>query len=101
MVIYNHSKAKAKEKEIMIMEIKLTVVNSNLRNPDSVTVRCGNKQKMFSCEEFSQVEDWICNVWNEISEKNRFFPVYPEAKIYFNIDWDCDDVYYGKVEKIV
>ena len=83
------------------MEIKLTVVNSNLRNPDSVTVRCGNNQKMFSCEEFSQVEDWICNVWNEISEKNRFFPVYPEAKIYFNIDWDCDDVYYGKVEKIV
>ena len=82
------------------MEIKLTVVNSNLRNPDSVTVRCGNKQKMFGSEEFSQIEDWICNVWNEISEKNRFFPVYPEAKIYFNIDWDCDDVYYGKVERI-
>ena len=82
------------------MEIKLTVMNPNLRNPDSVTVRCGNKQKMFGCEEFSQVQGWICDIWNEISEKNRFFPVYPEAKIYFNIDWDCDDVYYGKVERV-
>lgn len=82
------------------MEAILTVMNPNLRNPDSVTVRCGNKQKMFSSEEFSQVTGWVRDIWNEISENDPFFPVYPEAKIYFNIDWDCDDVYYGRLERV-
>ena len=81
------------------MKANLVVESPNLLNPDSCVVVCGNEKKIFSAAEFPGVCDWVLSIWEDI-EKTKLFPVYPVAKIYYNIDWDNDGVYYGYLEKI-
>ena len=76
------------------MAIKKTVYNSNLRTPDSYTVECAGKVKTFNKGEEKSIGEWIQNIW-----KDEFFP--SEAKVYYNIGWDCDHVLYCKYEQEV
>ena len=81
------------------MKANLIVENPNLLNPDSCTVICGKEKRVFPAAEFCCVCDWVLSIWGNI-EKTKLFPVYPVAKIYYNIDWDNDNIYYGYLEKI-
>ena len=69
-----------------------TIYNSNLREPDSYTVECGGKERMFDKSDAKKIGEWIKSLW-----EGEFFP--SPAYIYYNIDWDSDHVLYCKYEK--
>lgn len=75
------------------MAIVKTTYNTNLRTPDSYTVECGNKRKMFDVTEKSKVGEWVKSVW-----ENEFLP--SPAYVYYNIGWDNDHILYCKYEII-
>ena len=74
-------------------KIEKIIVNPNLRTPDSYTVRCGGKQAYFKKGDELKVGEWILDTW-----KDDFIP--PVAEVYYNIDWDCDNVLYCKYRYI-
>ena len=78
------------------MDIKVDFINHDLRKPDSVTVVCGKHKREFLWEEKSQVRPWLESIWKEEEEKN-FGLFYSEAVMYYNIDWDSDNVIYCKI----
>ena len=72
-------------------DIRKTVYNDRLLPPDSYTVRCAGEKAYFKAEDKSKVADWILNVWDTVD-------CHAPAYVYFNIDWDSDDILYCKYE---
>lgn len=70
-----------------------TIINDNLRTPDSYTVECGGFKKNFSASEKKEIGSWVKSIWNE-----EMFP--STAYVYFNIDWDCDHILHCKYDLI-
>ena len=73
--------------------IRKTIYNDNLRSPDSYTVRCGDKKLNVSVGDEKKIADFFLNVWDED-------PSRPAGYVYYNIDWDCDDVIFCKYDLI-
>ena len=69
------------------MAIEKIIYNNNLKTPDSYTVECAGKSKTFNKGEELSIGEWLKAIW-----KDEFFP--SEARIYYNISWDCDHVLY-------
>ena len=70
-----------------------TIINDNLRTPDSYTVECGGFKKNFSASEKKEIGSWIKSIWNK-----EMFP--STAYVYFNIGWDCDHILHCKYDLI-
>lgn len=77
------------------MKVRKTIYHGNLRSPDSITVKVGGFEKIFPLIRYTKIEigDWIREIW-----KYELFP--QPAYIYYNIDWDNDDILYCKYELI-
>lgn len=76
------------------MQVNLikTVLNNNLRTPDSVTVVVGDSKKLFKYpEENEKVGTWILQKMEE-----NFFLL--PAEVYYNIGWDSDGILYCRYE---
>lgn len=80
--------------------ITKTIYNNNLRTPDRVRVRIGKIEKYFAYpSEKDEVMKFIENHWNAQENEQFFFGDYDDAYIYYDIDWDSDNILYCKYEK--
>lgn len=78
-----------------MFNIKKVVYNHNLRTPDSITVECGRNKKTFSKDSFEEVEKWLVEIWTKERVENKFdFVPLSKARVFYNIDWDSDNVLY-------
>lgn len=78
------------------MKIQRVIYNPNLRNPDRITVVCGREKRHFKPEEKLEVGKWLKDLWNKQQEENFGLILTPEARVYYDIDWDSDNVLYCK-----
>ena len=78
------------------MKIEKTIYNHNLRKPDSIKVICGSNKKTFNqVDDLKAIGNYIKSIWEE-EKKNNFGLFFSEAYIYYNIDWDCDNILFCK-----
>ncbi len=78
------------------MKIERVIYVPNIRQPDRITVVCGKEKRYFKPEEKREVGNWLTSLWTKQQEENFGFILTPEARVYYDIDWDCDDVLYCK-----
>lgn len=70
------------------MQIKKTVFNDNLRTPDTYTVECAGRSATFDRGKEKELGAWVMAIWETEL-------IASEARIYYNIGWDCDHVLYA------
>ena len=78
------------------MKIKRFIYNPNLREPDGITVECGREKKHFKPDEKREVGKWLTDLWTKQQDENFGLILTPEARVYYDIDWDSDHVLYCK-----
>ena len=78
------------------MKVKRVIYNHSIREPDRITVVCGKEKKHFKPDEKIEVGRWLEALWNKQQEENLGMLITPEARVYYDIDWDCDNVLYCK-----
>lgn len=83
----------------MEITMNVTVYNRNLRHPDSIAVECGKNKKTFAVGSYQNImdviwiiEQWILIIWKEQRANTFGFLPLPKARVFFNIDWDADNV---------
>lgn len=78
------------------MKVERVIYNHNLRDPDRIVVECGKEKKYFKPTEKREVGRWLTDLWNKQQEENCGLIITPEARVYYDIDWDNDNVLYCK-----
>jgi hypothetical protein len=78
------------------MKVNRVIYNHNLREPDRITVFCGKEKKHFKPSEKREVGNWLTRLWEQQMEENFGLILTPEARVYYDIDWDCDHILYCK-----
>ena len=76
--------------------IHRTIYNSRLRTPFSITAKCGEKKIDFKYEDCHNLGKWMMTAWKE--QEDEFFYTHPPVYVYYNIDWDADNILYAKYE---
>jgi len=71
------------------MAIIQTVYNRNLRSPDSLTVKAHGKKATFGT--LDECIQWLKEIW-----AIEFFP--EPGEVYYNVDWDNDNILYCTYE---
>ena len=78
--------------------IQRTIYNPKLLEPFSVTVECAGKKVEFRWEERQKVGEWLMQVWKD--QEDGFFNTHSPAYVFYNIDWDADNVLFAKYELV-
>ena len=73
-----------------------TVYNRNLVTPFSITVKCAGEKKEFRWHERQNVGEWLMKIWKD--QEDGIFNIHSPAYVFYNIDWDADNVLYAKYE---